>query len=98
MLLKFLCLRIFILNKINFRSFLRTTRQMAADHMLRTAGLMVTFAVIKLSGPRFKPRQGRHSDRDFCFMHTPKPRHRNQKWYLCRSQAWTRREGWWWGA
>src|SRR6218665_3527326 len=42
------------------------------------------------------PGQGRNLDRDFCFMHTPKPRHRNQKWYLCWSQAQTQKEGWWW--
>src|SRR6218665_1215962 len=43
-------------------------------------------------------KMGRYLDQDFCFMHTPKPHHRNQKWYLCWSQAQTRREGCRWGA
>jgi len=33
----------------------------------------VTFAAIRLQGPRFKPGQGRNWKRDLCFMRTPAP-------------------------
>ena len=58
--------------------------------------LVVTYAAVRLLGPGSNPDQGRHLDWDFCFMHTPKPHHRNQKWYPCRFQARTWRECWWW--
>src|SRR6218665_1121904 len=51
--------------------------------------LIVTFAAIKL------PRPGQKFGSRF-LLHAH--RHRNQRWYLYRSQGQTRREGWWWGA
>ena len=52
------------------------------------------FTVIRL--PRFKVQTPARVSIEISAL--CKPQKCNQKWYLCRSQARTRRESWWWGA